>query len=137
MPFSVDPADLEALTARISGLAGFVRDELDELDRRAASLTQAGWTGPGADAYTDAHATWAAAATDLVAHVSQIEMLTRSAHHHYTVTADMNVRMLRGSQGTSIRRLLRRRRDVRACLRVRTKPSRGTTRVTFQNGLGK
>lgn len=105
MPFSVDPDDLEALTARISGLAGFVRDELDELDRRAASLTQAGWIGPGADAYTDAHSTWAAAATDLVAHVSQIEMLTRSAHHHYTVTADMNVRMLRGSQGTSIRRL--------------------------------
>ncbi|MGA9869648.1 MAG: WXG100 family type VII secretion target [Rhodococcus sp. (in: high G+C Gram-positive bacteria)] len=97
MPFSVDPDDLEALTARISGLAGFVRDELYELDRRAASLTQGGWTGLGADAYTKAHATWANAAIDLVEHVTQIELLTRTAHHHYTATADANVRMLRGS----------------------------------------
>lgn len=104
MPFSVDQDDLEALTARMSGLAGFIREELDELDRRAASLTQTGWTGPGADAYTDAHAMWSIAATDLVKHVAQIEMLTRSAHHHYTITADTNVRMLRGSQSTSIRR---------------------------------
>lgn len=98
LQFSVEPDDLEALTARISGLAGFIRDELDELDRRAASLTQAGWTGPGAFAYAEAHTQWTDAAIALVEHVTQIEMLTRTAHHHYTATANANARMLRGSQ---------------------------------------
>ncbi|ORI21108.1 WXG100 family type VII secretion target [Rhodococcus sp. 1168] len=94
-PFRVELDDLDDLIARINGLAGFIRDELDELDRRAAALIGPGWEGPAAHAYADSHNQWSYAASAFVEHVHRMEALTRKAHDGYLSATDMNTHMLR------------------------------------------
>lgn len=93
--FSVAPDGLEALTARMSGFAGFIRDVLDEFDRRVAAMPGEDWEGPAAQSYLDAHREWTEAASQFVDHVRRIESITRTAHTAYTSSADTNAAMLR------------------------------------------
>ncbi|WP_433601001.1 WXG100 family type VII secretion target [Nocardia sp. CA-135953] len=56
--FSVDLDDLDRIVARLSGLAGFASDHLDDIDGKVAALTGTGWESVAAQAYSEAHQQW-------------------------------------------------------------------------------
>ncbi|MFC3962579.1 WXG100 family type VII secretion target [Nocardia jiangsuensis] len=64
--FSVDLEELDNIVTRVSALATFIADNLDEVDDRIATLTGTGWEGVAAAAYFDAHRRWSAGAREFV-----------------------------------------------------------------------
>ncbi|WP_433681605.1 WXG100 family type VII secretion target [Nocardia sp. CA-119907] len=63
-PFSVDLDELEQIIARLSGLAAYIADHLDEIDTRIATLRGTGWEGIAAQAYSEAHQQWISGARE-------------------------------------------------------------------------
>ncbi|MFQ6397629.1 WXG100 family type VII secretion target [Nocardia sp. KC 131] len=94
--FSVDLDHLDEIVARLSGLAGFVREHLDEIDDRVATLTGSGWEGVAAQAYTEAHAQWASGAREFVEGVKDVSDAAKAAHTRYTTAVDTNYKMFSG-----------------------------------------
>ena len=71
--FTVDLDQLDRIVTQLSGLAGFLREHLDELDRKVETLAADSWESSAATAYSEAHARWLASAkefTDGVAEMS-------------------------------------------------------------------
>lgn len=59
---TVDVDHLDQIVARLSALAGFISDHLDDIDDMVAGLTGTGWESVAAQAYSEAHTKLATAA---------------------------------------------------------------------------
>ncbi|QIS09645.1 WXG100 family type VII secretion target [Nocardia arthritidis] len=91
--FSVDLDHLDQIVARLSGLAGFVGEHLDEIDERVATLTGGDWEGAAARAYAEAHAQWAIGAREFVEGVREMSAAAKAAHARYSRAVDTNYKM--------------------------------------------
>ncbi|WP_040774521.1 WXG100 family type VII secretion target [Nocardia pneumoniae] len=94
--FSVDLDHLDQIVARLSGLAGFIADHLDEIDGKVATLQGSGWESVAAQAYADAHRQWAIGAREFAEGIRDMSMAARDAHGRYTTAVAFNRQMLRG-----------------------------------------
>ncbi|PXX71290.1 WXG100 family type VII secretion target [Nocardia tenerifensis] len=94
--FSVDLDQLDEVVARLSNLAGFVTDHLDEIDDRVATLAGSGWESVAAQAYAEAHRQWAAGAREFAEGIREMSDAAKKAHARYTRALDLNARMLQG-----------------------------------------
>ncbi|MCP2277513.1 WXG100 family type VII secretion target [Nocardia amikacinitolerans] len=93
--FMVDLDQLDQLVSRLSGLAGFIRDNLDELERAITGIQAGVWQGIASQAYADAHQEWAAKARDFARSVGDMSAAAKHAHTQYTEAATRNLSMLR------------------------------------------
>ncbi|MDO3650542.1 WXG100 family type VII secretion target [Nocardia mangyaensis] len=91
--FSVDLAELEAITARMRALKGFVIDQLAALDSKANAVMST-WTGEAAAAYQIAHQEWADGATDVQDGLAVMEKAAQSAHGNYSTAMAANLKRL-------------------------------------------
>ncbi|MFE9577210.1 WXG100 family type VII secretion target [Nocardia sp. NPDC006044] len=91
--FTVDLDRLDDVVAKLSGLAGYIAEHLDEIDDRVATLTNTGWEGVAAQAYTDAHAQWVSGAREFVEGVRDMSDAAKAAHGRYTQAQDTNFTM--------------------------------------------
>lgn len=91
--YSVDLEHLDAVTARIGGLHGFITESLAGLDSRIAAAHQE-WTGAAADKHTEAHREWAAAAQEAAEAIAAMRAAARTAHTAYGDTVAANCRVL-------------------------------------------
>ncbi|WP_040782108.1 WXG100 family type VII secretion target [Nocardia pneumoniae] len=96
--FSVDLDHLDQIVARLSGLAGFIADHLDEIDDKVATLQGSGWESVAAQAYADAHRQWATGAREFAEGIRDMSDAARTAHEDYTYAIELNRKMLRGGQ---------------------------------------
>lgn len=91
--FQVDMAELENITARVSGFIGFLTDSRTRLEQRMAALHQT-WGGEAAAAQADAFAQWAVGATDVAEGVDAMRQAASAAHDRYTAAVEANRQML-------------------------------------------
>ena len=91
--YSVDLEHLDAVTARIGGLHGFITDSLAGLDSRIAAAHQ-DWTGAAADKHAEAHREWANAATEAAAGIAAMRAAAQTAHTAYTDAITANHKIL-------------------------------------------
>ncbi|MGW4088597.1 WXG100 family type VII secretion target [Nocardia sp. NPDC004750] len=96
--FSVDLERLDQIVSRLNGLAGFLRDHLDELDHKVTALQSGSWESAAAGAYADAHTQWLAAAREFADGVAAVSDAAQKAHGRYTRAIEANRRMLRSGQ---------------------------------------
>ncbi|RJO72930.1 WXG100 family type VII secretion target [Nocardia panacis] len=94
--FSVDLDHLDEIVARLSGLAGFVGEHLDEIDHRVATLTGSGWGSVAAQAYAEAHTQWVTGAREFVEGVREVSDAAKAAHARYSRAVDTNFKMFSG-----------------------------------------
>jgi len=94
--FTVDLDHLDDIVSRLSGLAGFITDHLDEIDKRVATVHDDGWTSAAAHAYAAAHTQWATAAREFADGVRTMSDAAKQAHADYTSAIETNRTMLRG-----------------------------------------
>ena len=96
--FSVDLEHLDQVVARLTGLAGFIDDHLDDIHQRVTELQGTGWEGIAARAYDDAHREWIAGAKEFVDGVRDMSDAAKAAHAAYTRALETNRRMLQSGQ---------------------------------------
>ncbi|MEU2043466.1 WXG100 family type VII secretion target [Nocardia niwae] len=94
--FTVDVDHLDQIVARLSGLAGFISDHLDDLDDKVAGLTGTGWESVAGRAYFEAHTKWVTAAREFAEGVRDMSDAARNAHSKYINAAEVNKQMLNG-----------------------------------------
>lgn len=94
--FSVDLDHLDEIVSRLSGLAGFIADGLDEIEKRVVALLENGWEGAASSAYSEAHQQWIVGAREFAEGLQQMVDAARSAHTGYSSAAEANLRMLQG-----------------------------------------
>ncbi|MEV5834253.1 WXG100 family type VII secretion target [Nocardia sp. NPDC052112] len=94
--FSVNLDDLDRIVARLSGLAGFISDHLDDIDAEVAALTGTDWESVAAQAYSEAHQQWMTGAREFAEGIREISDAARKAHTRYSSAADVNKQMLQG-----------------------------------------
>lgn len=93
----VDLDRLDTLVARLNGLAGYVHEHLEELDRRVAAIHSDGsWDGLAAKAHEQAHRQWADAAREFQQGVADMSSAAKTAHTAYHGAIDTNRSMLDG-----------------------------------------
>jgi WXG100 family type VII secretion target len=81
--YRVDLDHLDAVTASIGGLRGFVADSLTGLDARITAAHQ-DWTGAAADKHAAAHREWMRAATEVSEGIEAMHTAAKTAHTAYT-----------------------------------------------------
>ena len=91
--FSVDLDQLDKLASRISGLAGFIADQLAAIERKAKEV-DAGWNGAASAAYSEAHADWMVGATDVNEGLTALQTAVKHVHESYTGAVAENLRIL-------------------------------------------
>ncbi|MCM6776052.1 WXG100 family type VII secretion target [Nocardia sp. CDC159] len=96
--FAVDLDRLDQIVSRLNGLAGFLHDHLEELDRRVNALRNGSWESAAAAAYAQTHAQWLAAAREFAEGVAAMSDAAHKAHGRYTQAIDINRRMLQSGQ---------------------------------------
>jgi len=97
--FEVDLEQLDQIVSRVSGLAGFLQDRLDELDTKVGTLQTGGsWESAAASAYAGAHTQWLSAAREFAEGVAAMSDAAKKAHGRYTGAVDVNRRMLESGQ---------------------------------------
>ncbi|MFF0492771.1 WXG100 family type VII secretion target [Nocardia sp. NPDC004068] len=96
--FTVNLEQLDRIVSRLSGLSGFVRDHLDELDRRVAALHSGSWESAAATAYAEAHREWVSAAGEFAEGVAAMSDVAARAHGRYSRAVEVNRRMLQSGQ---------------------------------------
>ncbi|WP_067894982.1 WXG100 family type VII secretion target [Nocardia vaccinii] len=96
--FTVDLDQLDQVVARLTGLAGFLTEHLDQLDHKIQALPEGSWKSAAATAYKDAHTRWLAAACEFTDGVSTAADAAQKAHGRYTDAVATNYRMLRSGQ---------------------------------------
>ncbi|MFD0362803.1 WXG100 family type VII secretion target [Nocardia sp. GCM10030253] len=94
--FQVDLDHLDEIVARLSGLAGFISEHLDEIDDRVATLTNTGWESIAAQAYTEAHREWVTGAREFTEGIQDMSEAARKAHTSYSRAIELNLKMLKG-----------------------------------------
>ncbi|MBU3061003.1 WXG100 family type VII secretion target [Nocardia sp. NEAU-G5] len=92
--FTVDLEQLDRIVSRLTGLSGFLREHLDELDRKVKTLSNGSWESAAASAYTAAQAQWSAEAREFTDGIAEAGDATRKMHERYTGARDNNRRML-------------------------------------------
>ncbi|GAA5067197.1 WXG100 family type VII secretion target [Nocardia callitridis] len=92
--FTVDLEHLEQIVSRLSGLAGFVADHLDEIDTKVAALHDTGWESRAAQAYADAHRQWVTGAREFAEGIRDMSDAAKANHAAYTRALETNRRML-------------------------------------------
>lgn len=80
--YRVDLEHLDAVTARVAGLHGFVTDSLTGLDQRIAAAHQQ-WSGEAADRHTAAHREWSTAAAEVRDGIATMRRAADTAHAAY------------------------------------------------------
>ena len=96
--FTVDLEQLDRIVARLNGLAGFLHDQLDELDRKVKTLSGGSWESSAATAYNDAHTQWLASAREFADGVATVSDAAKKAHSRYTNAVTVNRRILASGQ---------------------------------------
>ncbi|MBF4998431.1 WXG100 family type VII secretion target [Nocardia sp. BSTN01] len=96
--FTVDLEHLDQLVTRLSGLAGFIDDHLDDIHQRVTALRGTGWEGVAARAYDDAHREWISGAKELVDGIREMSDAAKAAHAGYSRALELNRRMLESGQ---------------------------------------
>ncbi|MEU7145969.1 WXG100 family type VII secretion target [Nocardia sp. NPDC046473] len=96
--FTFDLDHLDEIVAQLSALAGFVGDHLDEIDRKAKTLTGSDWDSAAATAYLQAHSDWIAGAREFVDGVRDMSDAAAAAHGRYTRAISFNLKMLTSGQ---------------------------------------
>jgi WXG100 family type VII secretion target len=97
--YRVDLDHLEAVTARMEGLNGFVADSLREIEERIATV-QGNWSGEAADAHAAAHAEWTDAAAKIRSGLEKMRAAAAAARAQYESASAANIAMLgRGAGG--------------------------------------
>ncbi|PPJ31764.1 WXG100 family type VII secretion target [Nocardia nova] len=91
--YRVDLDHLDAVTAAIAGLQGFVADSLAGLDARVAAAHQS-WTGSGADKHRAAHQEWMKAAEEVHDGIEKMRAAAAAAHGHYSNAVAANLKLL-------------------------------------------
>ncbi|MEV6322657.1 WXG100 family type VII secretion target [Nocardia sp. NPDC051787] len=94
-PFAVDLGQLEQIITRLTGLAGFIADHLDEIDDRVATLQGSGWEGVASRGYSDAHQQWVTGAREFAEGIRDMSDAAKAAHGHYIAAVDTNLKMMR------------------------------------------
>ncbi|MEV0110738.1 WXG100 family type VII secretion target [Nocardia sp. NPDC050799] len=94
--FQVDLDHLDHIVGKLRDLAGFLSDNLDDIDDKVATLQGTGWEGLAARAYADAHRQWSTGAREFADGVRTASDAAKAAHDRYTRAIDLNSRMLRG-----------------------------------------
>jgi WXG100 family type VII secretion target len=94
--FSVDLEHLEWIVSRLSGLSGFLTEQLDGLDDKVAKVNGTGWDSVAAEAYTTAHQKWTAEARELADGILVMSAAAKHLHGRYTDAAETNKQMLGG-----------------------------------------
>ncbi|MCC3329632.1 WXG100 family type VII secretion target [Nocardia abscessus] len=94
--FSVDLDHLDEIVTKLSALAGFIGERLDGIDDRVATLTDTGWEGVAAQAYTEAHREWVTGAREFVEGLKDMSDAAKKAHENFTHAVDLNSKMLNG-----------------------------------------
>ncbi|MFR9772258.1 WXG100 family type VII secretion target [Nocardia sp. SC052] len=94
--FSVNLDDLDQIVTRLSGLAGFISEHLDDIDDKVATLAGTGWESVAAQAYSNAHRQWMTGAREFADGVREMSDAARKAHTRYSTAADINRQMLQG-----------------------------------------
>lgn len=94
--FAFDFDEIEQLVARLSGLAGFIDEHLDEIDRRVAVIAESGWGGRAADAYQVAHQQWVSGAREFATGIHEMSDAAGIAHDSYTRAMEANLKMTGG-----------------------------------------
>lgn len=94
--FAFDLSEIEQLVARLTGLAGFIGDHLDEIDRRVAGIAESGWDSLAATAYQQAHQQWATGAREFTTGIREMSDAAKVAHDSYTRALEVNVKMTGG-----------------------------------------
>ena len=98
--FEVDLDELDKIVTRLSGLASFLHDHLNELDSKVKALQNGGsWESDAASAYAGAHTQWLSAAREFADGVAAMSDAAQKAHGRYTSAVDVNRRMLQSGQG--------------------------------------
>ncbi|PPJ31734.1 WXG100 family type VII secretion target [Nocardia nova] len=92
--FSVDLDHLDQIVSRLSGLAEFIGDHLNDIQQRVAGLQGTGWEGLAARANDDAHREWVSGAQELVDGIREMSDAAKQAHGAYTRALELNRRML-------------------------------------------
>ncbi|MGY2007429.1 WXG100 family type VII secretion target [Nocardia gipuzkoensis] len=91
--FGVDLAHLDAVTARIGGLAGFTEETFTGVEQRVTALHRT-WTGAAAAAHAEAHRDWAEGAADVRDGIAAMRAAAAAAHAAYREAINTNMRML-------------------------------------------
>jgi WXG100 family type VII secretion target len=91
--YSVDLEHLDAVTARIGGLHGFITESLTGLDSRIAAAHQE-WAGAAADKHNAAHREWMKAAGEARDSIEAMRAAAQAAHTAYTDVVTANRRTL-------------------------------------------
>ncbi|WP_330228761.1 WXG100 family type VII secretion target [Nocardia sp. NBC_00508] len=91
--FGVDLAHLDAVTARIGGLAGFAEDTFAGVNRRVDALHRT-WTGDAAAKHAEAHRDWAEGAADVRDGIAAMRAAAVAAHTAYSDAITVNVQIL-------------------------------------------
>ncbi|WP_280430102.1 WXG100 family type VII secretion target [Nocardia brasiliensis] len=90
--YTVDLVHLDAVTARIAGLQGFVEDSLNGVDQRVAAIHRE-WSGAAATAHAEAHAKWQTGATAVREGIAAMRAAAATAHTAYSDGIAANLRM--------------------------------------------
>lgn len=96
--FTVDLDQLDRIVSQLSGLAGFLHEHLDELDRKVKSLSAGSWESAAATAYSNAHNEWLTSAKEFASGVAEMSDAARKAHGRYTTAVGTNRRILESGQ---------------------------------------
>ncbi|WP_067670325.1 WXG100 family type VII secretion target [Nocardia miyunensis] len=96
--FTVDLEQLDRIVSRLSGLAEFLHDHLNELDRKVRTLSGGSWESKAASAYNDAHTAWLSSAREFAEGVATMSDAAQKAHGRYTNAVDVNRRILQSGQ---------------------------------------
>ncbi|MGC5258179.1 WXG100 family type VII secretion target [Gordonia sp. DT218] len=94
--FTVDLDELDHLVHRLTDLHAYLRERLEELDRKAAHVHQRGWEGLAATAHRAAHREWISAATEFADGVEEMKRISNDAHSQYAGAIKANLTMFRG-----------------------------------------
>ncbi len=81
--YRVDLEHLDAVTAKVAGLRGFVQDSLSGLDQRITAAHQQ-WSGAAADKHAAAHREWMRAAGEVEDGIDAMHTAAQTAHTAYT-----------------------------------------------------
>lgn len=93
--FSVDLDELDQLVARLSGLGGFVAEQLDQVDDKVYALSGV-WEGVAAQAYQDAHSQWSVGAREFAEGVQSMSDAAKRIRGRYNAASEANMKMLEG-----------------------------------------
>lgn len=98
--YRVDLAQLEAVTAKVASLTGFVTESLRETEERIATV-QASWNGAAADAHAAAHAEWTTAAAKIADGLAKMQAAAAAARRSYEEGSAANLAMLGRGGGSA------------------------------------